>query len=164
MDGTAELVQPGGGHCLQIGRRGQGIALGGLGGIRRRIGQHCRLILTAGRQGVYCHQVRQHRLLHAAADGTADELRKQHGAVGGGEKLFHTVAVRTADVNVETLQLALIGIQSCQRCFGIAAGGIHALQHLRKALACDVIHTLFQFQIFVHKLPYLSAAFCGNTI
>ena len=79
---------------------------------------------------MHCHQIRQHRLFHAAANGTADKLRKQHRTVCGGEELLHAVTVGTADVNVKTLQLTLIRVQSGKGCFGIRTRRVHALQYL----------------------------------
>ena len=55
-------------------------------------------------------------LLHAGLYASGDILGEQNGRLGGGEKLLDDIAACATDLNIETLELALISVKTLKAC------------------------------------------------
>ena len=111
-------------------------------------GTYLNLALSGATQGL---TEEERALLTALLYGTADKFRKQHCTFRAGEELFHPVALCTADADIEPLQLPFVGIQSSEWGICILCRWVECFQSLYKALVGQMIQTLFQFQILIHK-------------
>ena len=101
--------------------------------------------------GFHSGQIRQHRSVNTLLYSTADKFREQHCTFRAGEELFHPVALCTADADIKPLQLPFVGIQPSEGGICILCRRVECFQSLYKALVGQMIQTLFQFQILIHK-------------
>ena len=85
--------------------------------------------------------------LHPLPHHPGDELREQHGGVGGVEELLYHVAARALYMDVKALQLPLKGVQPLQRRTPVVFAGVQLLQGLGKASAAAAVHSLFQLDV-----------------
>ena len=116
-----------------------------------------RVDLRHGRRDV--RQGRRH--LHALAHCAGNVFREQCRALGGGEKLLHGVAVRTAHTNAEAFKLSLVRVKPCKRCARVVLGAVQLLQNLCKILARHAVHAFFECNVFKCHciIPFLK---CGT--
>ena len=60
-------------------------------------------------------------------------------------------------MDIEALELTLEGVEGSELGTGVLCRGVSSLKRLREAAVCEMIHTLFQFDLIVHKKPSFPA-------
>ena len=92
-----------------------------------------------------CHQIGEDvGLLHAQPHRPGDVLGEEDGGVGSTEEFLHHVGALALDLDVEALELPLVGVQPLQGGALVVGTGVQLLQHLGKGLTRLVVHAFFQ--------------------